>query len=53
MRTYKVKPEFLDMLEGGEQPSNSDRIITEDDVRTFSEEWGIPVSELLEQLIEQ
>lgn len=52
-KTYKIKPEYLDMWEGGDSPSDPDRIITEDDVRTFSEEWDVPVSDLLEQLIEQ
>ena len=47
---YKIKPEYLDLWEGGEQPSNPDRIITEDELKEFSKEWGKPVVELLEQL---
>lgn len=49
-KTYHIKPEYLDMWEGGDTPSDPDRIITEDDLRTYSEEWDIPVSILLEQL---
>lgn len=49
-KTYHIKPEYLDMWEGGDTPSDPDRIITEDDIRTYSEEWDIPVSTLLEQL---
>lgn len=51
MRTYKIKPEYLDMWEGGDTPSNPDRIITEEDLRTFSEEWETPIETLLEQLV--
>ena len=52
MKTYTIKPEYLDMWEGGDTPSNPDRVITEDDIRTFSKEWDVPVSELLDQLNE-
>lgn len=52
MKMYTIKPEYLDMWEGGDSPSNPDRVITEDDVRTFSKEWDVPVSELLDQLNE-
>ena len=48
---YHIKPEYLDMWEGGDTPSNPDRIITEEDLRTFSEEWETPIETLLEQLI--
>lgn len=49
-KLYHIKPEYLDMWEGGDTPSDPDRIITEEDLRTFSEEWEVPVSTLLEQL---
>ena len=52
MKTYHIKPEFLDLWEGGSTPSEPNRIITEDDVRTLSEEWEMPVEKLLEQLEE-
>lgn len=48
---YHIKPEYLDMWEGGDTPSNPDRIITEEDLRTFSEEWETPIETLLEQLV--
>lgn len=51
MKTYHIKPEYLELWEGGDTPSNPDRIITEDDIRTLSEEWEKPIEELLEQLI--
>lgn len=51
MKTYMIKPEYLEMWEGGDTPSNPERIITEDDIRTFSVEWDKSVDELLEQLI--
>lgn len=50
MMYYKIKPEYLDLWEGGDTPSNPDRIITEEEVKMFSEEWETPVEELLEQL---
>ncbi|MBO6093424.1 MAG: hypothetical protein J6P40_07370 [Oscillospiraceae bacterium] len=53
MKTYKIKPEFLDKFEGGDTPSNPERILTEDEVKSFSEEWDIPVDELKNQLIPQ
>ena len=52
MKIYHIKPEFLDLWEGGSTPSEPNRIITEDDVRTLSEEWEIPAEKLLEQLEE-
>ena len=52
MKTYHIKPEYLDLWEGGDTPSNPDRIITENDVCTLSEEWEKPVEELLDQLVE-
>ena len=51
MKTYHIKPEYLDMWEGGDMPSNPDRIVTEDDIRTLSDAWEKPVEDLLEQLI--
>lgn len=51
MKTYTIKPEYLDMWEGGDTPSDPERIITEDDIRTFSVEWDKSVDELLEQLV--
>ena len=53
MKTYKVKPEYLDRWEGGDTPSNPDRILTEDEVKNLAEEWNIPVDELKNQLIPQ
>ena len=51
MKTYTIKSEYIDLWEGGDTPSDQNRIITEDDVRTFSDEWNVPVNVLLEQLI--
>ena len=51
MKTYHIKPEYLDLWEGKDSPSVPDRIITEEDIRTFSEAWEIPVVILLEQPI--
>lgn len=51
MKTYTIKPEYLDFWEGSDTPSDPNRIITEDDVRTFSTEWNVPVNVLLEQLV--
>ena len=51
MKTYHIKPEYLDLWEGGDMPSNPDRIVTEDDIRTLSDAWEKPVEDLLEQLI--
>ena len=51
MKTYHIKPEYLDMWEGGDMPSDPDRIVTENDIRTLSESWGEPIEDLLEQLI--
>ena len=51
MKTYHIKPEYLDMWEGGDTPTNPDRIITEDELINLSEDWETPVEELLEQLI--
>jgi hypothetical protein len=49
---YHIKPEYLDLWQGSDAPSDPDRIITEEDLRTFSEEWDVPVEKLLEQLEE-
>lgn len=49
---YHIKPEYLDLWQGNDTPSDPDRIITEEDLRTFSEEWDVPVEKLLEQLEE-
>jgi hypothetical protein len=49
MKTYHIKPDFLS--EWGEE-CNEDTVITEDELRRLSEEWGIPVEELLDQLEE-
>ena len=51
MKTYTIKPEYLDMWEGGDMPSDPNRVITEDDVRIFAKEWESTEEELLEQLI--
>ena len=51
-KMYHIKPEYLDLWQGNDTPSDPDRIITEEDLRTFSEEWDIPVEKLLEQLEE-
>jgi len=51
MKTYHIKPEYLDMWEGGDTPTSPDRIITEDELINLSEEWETPVDEPLEQLI--
>ena len=48
---YKIKAEYLDLWEGGDSPSDPDRIITEDELNRLSADWGMPVEELLEQLI--
>ena len=51
-KMYHIKPEYLDLWQGSDTPSDPDRIITEEDLRTFSEEWDVPVEKLLEQLEE-
>ena len=51
--TYKIKPEYLDLWEGGDSPSDPDRIITDDELADFAREWDKPIAELLEQLIPQ
>ena len=51
MMTYKIKPEYLDLWEGGDSPSDPDRIITDDELASFAREWDTPIAELLEQLI--
>ena len=48
---YHIKPEYLDLWEGGDTPSDPDRTITEEDVYRLASEWEKPVEELLEQLI--
>ena len=48
---YKIKAEYLDLWEGGDSPSDPDRIITEEELNRLSDDWGVPVEELLEQLI--
>lgn len=52
MKTYKIKPEYLDLWEGGDTPSDPDRIITEDELNELSVEWEKPIEELLQQLEE-
>lgn len=49
--TYKIKPEYLDMWEGGDSPSDPDRIVTEEMIEQFAADWDKPVSELMSQLI--
>lgn len=51
MKTYKIKPEYLDMWEGGDTPSDPDRIITEDEIDRLSTAWETDKEELLKQLI--
>ena len=53
MATYKIKPEYLDLWEGGDTPSDPDRIITEDELERLAADWEKPVDELKEQLIPQ
>lgn len=53
MKTYKIKPEYLDFWEGGDTPSDPDRIITECELKELAQEWDKPVDELLDQLIPQ
>lgn len=48
---YKIKPEYLDLWEGGDTPSDPDRVIMEEELLRLSEEWEMPVGKLLEQLI--
>lgn len=48
---YHIKPEYLDLWEGGDTPSDPDRTITEEDVYRLASEWEKPVEELLEQLV--
>lgn len=47
--TYKIRPEYLDLWEGGDI-SDPDRIITESDVEQFAREWDKTPDELKEQL---
>jgi hypothetical protein len=47
--TYKIRPEYLDLWEGGDT-SDPDRIITESDVEQFAREWDKTPEELKEQL---
>ena len=53
MKTYKIKPEYLDLWEGGDSPSDPDRVVTEETVKQLAEAWNKPLEELLEQLIPQ
>ena len=48
--TYKIKPEFLDLWEGGDEPSDPDRIITEEMIDRLAADWDKPVNEILSQL---
>lgn len=50
MKTYTVKEEYLSQW--GEDVTE-DTIITQAELERLSAEWGKPVEELLEQLIEQ
>jgi hypothetical protein len=51
-KMYKIKPEYLDLWEGGDTPSNPDRVLTEKEVLEFAKEWETDPEELLDQLIE-
>lgn len=44
---YWVKSDFADRW-----GIESDILVTEDDIRMLSLEWGVPVDELKEQLVE-
>ena len=49
---YHIKPEYLDLWEGGDTPSDPDRIITEDDIKNLAADWDKSPEELKEQLIQ-
>ena len=49
--TYKIKPECLDLWEGGDVPSDPDRIITDEEVEQFARDWDMTPEELKAQLI--
>lgn len=49
--TYKVKPEFYD--EWFVDSPDPDYIVTEDELKQLSNDWNVPVEELLEQLTPQ
>ena len=48
--TYRIKPQFLDRWEGGDSPSNPDRIITEEEVLEKAKDWEMPVAYVKLQL---
>ena len=52
MKKYTIKPEYLDLWEGGDEPSDPNRIITADELERFAAEWDTTVDELLDQLVE-
>lgn len=47
--TYTIKPEYLDLWEGGDA-SDPERIITDEDVERLAREWEMTPDELREQL---
>ena len=47
---YTIKPEYLDLWEGGESPSDPERVITEEDIDRLSRDWDMTPDELREQL---
>lgn len=51
--TYKIKAEYLDLWEGGDMPTDPDRIITEEELLRFAQEWDKSIDELKAQLIPQ
>lgn len=54
MKTYRIKPEYMDNWSGGQYDSDDPDydIVTEAQVRELAEEWACPLDELMEQLEE-
>ena len=49
--TYKIKPEFIDLWEGGDTSSDPDRIITDEELEMIARGWDKTPDELMDQLI--
>lgn len=47
MKTYNIKPEFLSAW-GSE--TTEDTIVTESEIQRLSNEWGVSVDDLMEQV---
>ncbi len=47
MKTYNIKPEFLSAW-GNE--TTEDAIVTEAEIQRLSNEWGVSVDDLMEQV---